>query len=308
MSHNCLLSLLTFWIKRSPEHPGQQVVPTHATEVSCYSFVLGFPWGPRCDHSPALRRSCQLPEFIRRARQPTLHGARLLGKPLLSPLPWLSRCLPCCRGDCQQERGRCVCPCLTGPSLRQVVSISGRARSPRRTTGRPRRPLPRMSTSLGPCRVFFKRKRCFAYVDKMLKESIERALCTWSALTQPPGWEEIKNIDHCHLKRKPSPNVKVCATRWGWGHRASGTSSRREHRKNQVTTKYSEARDNRVNVREQIRKLNVEGVNLKEENYLCSLRKPKSEFPIPWHFKNLSYFCEYKSNVYFLYLLGCFQL
>lgn len=41
--------------------------------------------------------------------------------------------------------------------------------------------------------------------------ALPREPCVLGQFSQPPTWEEIKCINHCGLKRKPSANVKVCA-------------------------------------------------------------------------------------------------
>lgn len=46
--HNCLLTLLTFWIKRSPERPEQWFVPTNAKELVLLFLCSRISFELRC--------------------------------------------------------------------------------------------------------------------------------------------------------------------------------------------------------------------------------------------------------------------
>lgn len=69
MPHCCLVALLTFGIKRSPEYQAQQLVPTNVKELVLLLLCSRISFGTQVlTKGLVLQTSCQLTEFIHKAR------------------------------------------------------------------------------------------------------------------------------------------------------------------------------------------------------------------------------------------------
>lgn len=137
-------------------------------------------------------------------------NACLLGKlPSLLLLGCPGVC-PATKDTVNQSEVNCVCPCLR--SLSASFRLSNLKEEPTHPLceSLPSLPFPRVNQSLRHCRLFFRRWCCLAYLMRR-QRALPREPCVLGQFAQPPAWEEIKCINHCGLRRKPSANVKVCA-------------------------------------------------------------------------------------------------